>query len=56
MSSLETTASWVIVSFATGQAVLETYSEAVAQAINTDKYKAVPIYDWLASINQQLRG
>lgn len=56
MSTLQTTYSWVIVRIATSQAALETYSEAVAQAINTEKYKAVPIYDWLASINQQLRG
>lgn len=56
MSTLETAHSWVIVSLATGEAVLETYSEKLAQAINTSKYKAVPVYEWLASINQQSRG
>lgn len=53
MSTLETTHSWVIVSLATGKAVLETYSEKLARAVNTHKYKAVPVYEWLASINQQ---
>lgn len=56
MSTLENTYSWVIVSLATGQAVLETYNEKLSRAINTDKYKAVPVHVWLASINQQSRG
>ena len=46
------TASWVIVNIATGEPVLETYSERMVQALNTDKYRAVPILEWLQSLNR----
>lgn len=49
------TASWVIVDIATGEAVMETYSARVVQILNTDKYKAVPILEWLQSINRPPR-
>ncbi len=45
------TASWVIVDKATGKAVMETYLKKTADAVNLDKYKVVPIEDYLISIN-----
>lgn len=45
------TSSWVIVEIATGKAVLETFNPKIADAINPDKYRAVPIIEWLASLN-----
>lgn len=45
------TASWVIVEIATGRPVLETFNRKTADAINTDKYRAVPIIEWLASLH-----
>jgi len=53
MSSLATTASWVVVRISDNQPILETFSPEVVAALNTEKYKAIPIYEWLASINQQ---
>jgi len=43
--------SWVIVRISDGHAIAETYSRSVVSAINTDKYKAVPILEYLVSIN-----
>lgn len=47
------TASWVIVSKATGRAVFETFSRRVAAAINLDAYRVVPIREWLSSLNKR---
>lgn len=46
------TASWVIKRRADGAVMFETYSEATARAINTEKYEAVPILEYLQSLNQ----
>lgn len=45
------TASWVIVS--TNQAVMETSSHKVADAVNLDKYRVVSILAWLVSLNSE---
>lgn len=47
---MKKSASYVIVSKATGEAVFETFSRKVALAINREKYDVIPIIDWLASI------
>lgn len=49
------TASWVVVSRATGKPVLETFERRVADAINLEKYEALPIGKWLARLNDQIR-
>ncbi len=49
-------ASWVVVDKATHTAVLETFSERVAAAINRVKYDVVPIEDYLISINGKAKG
>lgn len=46
------TASWVIVNKATGFAIFETFNENTAKAINTQLYKAVPILEYLQSLNK----
>ena len=51
-NSLSRTASWVIVSLETEKPVLETFSKAIAEAINQQKYQAVPILEWLQSLNK----
>jgi hypothetical protein len=51
MTSLFRTASWVIVDLSTGKGVFETFNEKTAKAINQKKYKAVPILEWLQSLN-----
>lgn len=45
------TASWVIVSKKTGNAVFETFNEKTALAINLKAYRVVPILEWLQSLN-----
>ena len=47
------TASWVLVRLADNKAVAETFLPHVAAAINTKKYKAVPIEEYLPSLNAQ---
>lgn len=47
------TASWVIVNIATNQAVFETFNENTARAVNPRLYKAVPILEWLQSLNRK---
>ena len=48
------TSSWVIVSRATGHAVMETFSRATVDKINTEKYQAVPILEYLQSLNKAI--
>jgi len=43
--------SWVIVRLSDNTAMLETWKRSVAQKVNTSKYKAVPIVEWLASLS-----
>jgi len=47
------TASWIIIEKATGKAVLETFNPKVMEAINTEKYEAIPVLQYLASLNQK---
>jgi hypothetical protein len=46
------TSSWVIVNKATGVAIFETFNENTAKAVNTRIYKAVPILEYLQSLNK----
>ena len=45
------TASWVIRNKHTGKVLAETFSVKTVDALNTAKYEAVPIYQYLASLN-----
>jgi hypothetical protein len=46
--------SWVIVNKETYQAVFETFKEKTANSINQSKYKAVPILEYLQTINAKI--
>lgn len=46
------TASWVIREKATGKVMLETFDRRKVDALNTEKYEAVPIGEYLASLNR----
>lgn len=46
--------SWVVVSKETGQAVLETWSQEVVDAINRERYTVVTSYEWLVSLNRKM--
>lgn len=49
-------ASWVIRRKATGEVVLETFSPKLVAALNTARYEAVPILDYLVALNRQSGG
>jgi len=46
------TASWVIRNKETGEILFETFDERKVKALNTLKYEAVPIHQYLASLNK----
>ena len=46
------TASWVIREKATARVIMETYDRAKVDMLNTAKYEAVPIHEYLASLNR----
>lgn len=48
-------ASWVIREKATKAVVCETFNRRVVDALNTAKYEAVPIQQYLAELNRALR-
>ena len=50
--SLARPASWVIVNKHTNKAVFETYQESTIHKLNTSKYKAIPILNYLQSLNE----
>lgn len=45
------TASWIIREKETGKVIAETFLKHVVGALNTKKYEAVPIGEYLGSIN-----
>jgi hypothetical protein len=47
--------SWVIVRRTDGMAVLETFSRRVAGQINTDRYEAIPIIEYLQRLNASIQ-
>jgi hypothetical protein len=47
-----TSASWVFVERATGKAVMETFNPKLVAKLNTEKYRAVPIGEYLAGFNK----
>ena len=47
------TASWVIREKDTHKVVCETFSAKLVAALNTDKYEAVPILEYLVSLNRR---
>ena len=50
------TASWVIVNKTTGAAVFETFSPKIVSRINTAKYEAVPILEYLQAVNARIKA
>jgi hypothetical protein len=48
--------SWILRRRSTGEAIAETFLAHVAAAINTDKYEAAPIDDYLGELNRKARA
>jgi hypothetical protein len=47
------TASWVIREKTTGRVLFETFDARKVDALNKEKYEAVPILDYLQSLNRK---
>ena len=47
--------SWIVVSRVTGKPVLETFSKAVAEAVNQEGYEVLTALQWLCRFNQAER-
>ncbi len=43
--------SWVIVNKETNELIRETWQKSVTQKVNTEKYKVVPIKEWLCGLS-----
>lgn len=54
-SSLGRDSSWVIKNKDTGEIIMETFDKAKVDALNTDKYEAVPILKHLQSLNESAK-
>jgi N12 class adenine-specific DNA methylase len=52
-STLQTTSSWVIKNKATGEVVMETFDQKKVDALNTEKYEAIPSLEHLQSLNSK---
>jgi hypothetical protein len=50
------TASWVIREIATGRVIAETFNAATVAGLNTARYEAVPILEYLGALNRQIAG
>jgi hypothetical protein len=54
--SLSQTASWVLRNKFTKEVIAETFDHRKVDALNTEKYEAVPIYEYLQEVNRGLKG
>lgn len=50
------TASWIIVRRDDGKAVLETFSNRVASAINLERYEVLPALEYLGRFNRAIQN
>lgn len=48
-------ASWVIVRLFDGAAILETFNALIVSRLNPDKYRAVPIGQYLGTLNSGIK-
>lgn len=48
--------SWIVVSRATGESVLETFSRRIAEAINQEKYEVLTALQWLQRFNAKIKS
>jgi hypothetical protein len=55
MSSLNRTASWVIVNRVTGAVLFETFQESITLKLNTGKYQAMPVLQYLQQFNRSIK-
>ena len=49
-------ASWVIVRIADNVAIGESFDDRTVEVINTEKYKVVPIMEYLTTLNAEIKA
>ena len=49
------TTSWVIKRISTGEVVMETFDAEVVRYLNVAQYVAIPIIEYLADLNRQIK-
>lgn len=49
------TASWILREKSTGRVICETFDVRAVQALNTEKYEAVPILQYLQELNRAVK-
>ncbi len=49
-------ASYVVVRNADGRAIFETFRKSIADKVNTERYTAVPILDYLGKRNARIKA
>ncbi len=49
------TASWVVLDKVSNEVLFETFSVTLVKAINTERYRVVPILEYLQQLNRQLK-
>jgi hypothetical protein len=55
-NTLSKISSWVIVENNTGNAIFETFNEALIKKLNLSKYKAMPILEYLQGLNNRIKA
>ena len=50
------TASWVVRRLENGEVLFETFNPRILDVLNTDKYEAVPIMDYLIGLNRKIKS
>lgn len=50
------TASWVIRERSTGRVIMEAFNPKLVKALNTARYEAVPILEYLVAVNKSLKS
>jgi|DEB0MinimDraft_3_1074331.scaffolds.fasta_scaffold33142_5 hypothetical protein len=48
------TTSWVVLDKRTGKGLFETWNPKLVAALNTSRYEAIPIIEWLGELNQRI--
>lgn len=55
MTQKHTPNSWIIINRATGNAILETFSEKYAKSINAEKYEVLTAIEYLVQLNEKIK-
>lgn len=55
-NTLSRTASWVIKDKTNGAVLFETFNPQVVERLNTKRYEAVPILQYLQELNREIRN